>query len=184
MTELGHPRPTDDVKAAVSFFRECIFDPCRTKAEHYRQAGFGTRAYPAEWDWVVLAALFTDDRPAGGHSISELSGHHVRSHFFGSGPTYTIVQEYVEDEFEAFQTRAHLALSYSPDLSRVEMRRITGEQWLECVQEIGGISFFAFSRFTDPEVEIPASWMFDHSELLVVLDSGRVSYLSRSLTEQ
>lgn len=172
------------VENALSFFRECILEPCQAKAKHYRQSGFGEGAYPAEWDWVVLAALLTGDRPAGGHSISQLIRHHVRSHVFGSGPSYTIVQEYVEVEFEAFQARPHLVWSFSPDLSRVEMRRFTGEEWIECVQELGGIEFFAFSRFTDPEVTIDSSWMFERSELMLVLDGGRLSYLSPVLMEQ
>ncbi len=170
--------PTKRGQAAARFFREHMLQPCKEKSVRYQQYGFEGNALPSDRDWIVLAALVTGDRPAGSDSLSELERHHVRSHRFGTGPTYTVVQEYARVEFDALKSRSHLAVSYATDLSSVEIRRFKGEQWLEYVQEFGGFEFFAFSRFTDPEITIDPGWMLEHSQLLLTLDAGRIVCLN------
>ncbi len=132
-------------------------------------------------DWIVFAALLTGDRPGGGSDLAELANHHVRSHRFGSAPVYAFVQEAVETEFEAFKQHFHLVFSYADNLSRVELRRFTGSQWVEYVEEFGGIEFFAFSGFTDPEIVIRPAWLFENADLMLVLDAGSLSYLNPAL---
>lgn len=171
-----------NVDEAIAFFNECILQPHQAKERHYRESGVWGAGSASDADWVAFAALLTGDRPGGDSDLPELSRHHVRNHRFGSGPLYTFVQEAVEDEFEAFKERYHLAFSYADNLSHVELRRFTGAQWVEYVEQYGGITFFAFSGFTDPEIDIRPSWLYEHAELMLVLDSGRLSYLNPSLT--
>lgn len=171
-----------NVDAAMSFFRECILQPYQSKARRYQECGLWGTDTASRSDWIVFAALLTGDRPGGTSWLPELSRHHVRNHPFGSGPTYTIVQEAVEEDFDAFKARFHLSISYATDLSRVEVRRFTGSQWVDYVEEFGGIQFFAFSRFTDPEIDIRPAWLFEHAELVLVLDGGSITYLNSALT--
>lgn len=176
---MANPRP--NASAAVAYFNECILRPHRAKERYYRECGLWSVGSASEVDWIVFAALLTGDRPGGVSDLPELSRHHVRSHRFGSRPLYTIVQEAVEVEFEAFKECHHLVFSYADNLSRVELRRFAGAQWVEYVEGFGGITFFASSRFTDPEIDIPPSWLHDHSDLMLVLDSGSVTYVDPSL---
>ena len=156
--------------------------PFQAKNRYYRECWASGAATASKADWIVFAALLTGDRPGASSILAELSHHHVRSHPFGSSPVYTIVQEAAEVEFEAFKECRHLVFSYADNLSRVELRRFTGAQWVEHVEEFGGITFFASSRFTDPEIDIPPSWLHEHAELMLVLDSGSVTYINPSLT--
>ena len=87
-------------------------------------------------------------------------------------------------EFEEFKKRFHLVFSYADNLSRVELRRFTGSQWVEYVEEFGGIEFFAFSGFTDPEIDFGPAWLHENADLMLVLDAGSVTYLNPALTEQ
>ena len=173
-----------DVDAAVSFFRDCMLTPYRLKSAPYRACGISESETTSQADWIVFAALLTGDRRGSESDLSELTRHHVRSHRLGSGPTYTMVQEAVDVEFGALATRSHLVFSYADNLSRVELRRFTGAQWAQYVEELGGISFFALSRFTDPEVTISPVWLHKSSELMLILDAGEVTYLNPLLSEQ
>lgn len=178
---MTHSRP--DVDAAMSFFQDCILRPYQTKERHYRDCGMVGVSSTSCSDWIVFAALLTGDRQGSSSDLSELSRHHIRSHGFGYGPVYTLVQEAVEVEFEAFKQVDHLVFSYARDLSRVELRRFAGAQWVEYVEEFGGIKFFALSRFTDPEISIRPSWLFENAELLLVLDAGTITYLNPAFSQ-
>lgn len=174
----------DGFQTALDFFRDCMLRPFQAKSRYYRESAMWGATTASEADWIVFAALLTGDRPGGESHLAELSDHHVRSHRFGAGPIYCIVQEAVEDEFEAFKLRTHLVFSYADNLSRVEMRRFTGQQWVEYVEEFGGIAFFAFSGFTDPEIDIRPAWLYENAELMLVLDAGSVTYRNPALGEQ
>lgn len=171
-----------DVDAALAYFKECILHPYQTKERYHREYGVWGGDSASDADWIVFAALLTGDRPGRRSSLAELSHHHVRSHRLGYGPIYTCVQEAVEEEFEEFKERFHLVFAYADNLSRVELRRFTGSQWVEFVEEFGGISFFAFSGYTDPEIFIPPKWLSENARLLLVLDAGKITHLSPELT--
>ena len=173
-----------DVDAALAYFQECILRPHQAKERYYREFGVWGESTASNTDWIVFAALLTGDRPGSRSSLAELSHHHVRSHRLGYGPIYTIVQEAVEEEFEEFKERFHLVFAYADNLSRVELRRFTGTQWVDFVEEFGGISFFAFSGYTDPEIFIPPKWLSENSRLLLVLDAGKITHLSPELVSR
>ena len=174
---------TNRLEAALDFFTAHMLGPHKSKVRAYRKAGIEHAPTTAKADWHALAALLTGDLGERTSLLAELPHHHVRAACMGGFATYTFVQEAVEEEYEAFQGRYHLVFSHEPDLSRVEVRRLRGAQWVEYAEEHGGIEFFAFSRFTDPEIEFPSQWINEHGDLMLVVEDGTVVYLDPALWE-
>ena len=173
----------DRLEAALDFFTTHMLGPHKGKERAYRKAGISGARTTADADWRAFAALLTGDIGRSSSSLSELPHHHVRAAPLGGSVTYMFVQEAVEDEFEAFKARYHLVFEYECGLSRVEVRRFTGAQWVEYAEQRGGIEFFAFSRFTDPEIDFSSDWMKKNADLMLTLEDGAVSYFDPLLWE-
>lgn len=174
---------TGHLETALDFFTAHILGPHRSKARAYRKAGIGDAPTTARADWHALAALLTGDIGARTSFLAELPHHHVRAACMNGFPTYTFVQEAVEEEYEAFQSRYHLVFLYEPDLAHVELWRFSGSQWIEHAEARGGIEFFAFSGFTDPEIEFPSTWIRNHADLMLVIEDGAIVHLDPALWE-
>ena len=174
---------TGHLEAALDFFTAHMLGPHKSKVRAYRKAGISYAPTTARADWHALAALLTGDVGERTSFLAELPHHHVRAACMNGFAMYTFVQEAVEEEYEAFQGRHHLVFLYEPDLSHVEVWRFSGSQWIEHAEERGGIEFFAFSGFTDPEIEFESAWIREHAAPMLVVDDGAVVYLDPALWE-
>ena len=166
--------------AALDFLDAHIRNPFWEKQAIYDRIGCPEWGGVADADWIALAALLTGDAGAARDSLTPLACHHVQAIPAGGSAVYTFVQEYADVEYGLWTSVDHLVFSRTRDLSRVMLRRFSGEQFAERMEEFGGENFLWNSRFTDPDVDFPAEWLEQHANVMLIVDGEEVrSYDSR-----
>ena len=168
---------------ALDFLDAHIRAPYRRKQAIYDRVGCPEWGGVADADWIALAALLTGDEGAGRDSLSQLIRHHVQAIPAGGSAIYTFVQEYADVECGLWTSVDHLVFIRDRDLSRILLRRFSGAQFAERMEELGGEGFLRNSEFTDPDVEFTAQWLDRNAAVMLIIEDGQVRSFDSRLWE-
>lgn len=171
MTKVSSRSPLAE---ALDFLDAHIRAPYRRKRAIYDRIGCPEWGGVADADWIALAALLTRDEGAGRDSLSPLIRHHVQAIPAGGSAVYTFVQEYADMEYGLWASVDHLVFIRDRDLSRILLRRFSGAQFAERMEELGGDDFLRNSEFTDPDVDFPADWLNRNAAVMLITEDGEV----------
>lgn len=171
MTEVPTRSPLPE---ALDFLDAHIRAPYRRKRAIYDRIGCPEWGGVADADWIALAALLTGDEGAGRDSLSQLIRHHVQAIPAGGSAIYTFVQEYADVEYGLWSSVDHLVFIRDRDLSRITLRRFSGAQFAERMEELGGENFLWNSRFTDPDVEFTTQWLDRNAAVMLIIEDREV----------